>query len=49
MKERLSEDEANRVLLENGFSVVKQLDVGPYHYELICKPTPNRQMSQPKT
>jgi ubiquinone/menaquinone biosynthesis C-methylase UbiE len=38
-KERLSEDEANSVLAENGFSVIKQIDVGPYHYELICKPT----------
>ena len=37
-KERLSEDEASRVLAENGFSVIKQIDVGPYHYELICKP-----------
>lgn len=40
-KERLSEDEANRVLAENGFSVIKQIDVGQYHYELICKPTAN--------
>ena len=39
IKERLSEDEANRVLTENGFSVIKQIDIGPYHYELICKPT----------
>jgi ubiquinone/menaquinone biosynthesis C-methylase UbiE len=38
-KERLSEDEANRVLKENGFFVIKQIDIGPYHYELICKPT----------
>ena len=38
-KERLSEDEANSVLAENGFSVIKQIDAGPYHYELICKPT----------
>jgi ubiquinone/menaquinone biosynthesis C-methylase UbiE len=38
-KERLSEDEAKLVLAENGFSVIKQVDVGPYHYELICKPT----------
>jgi ubiquinone/menaquinone biosynthesis C-methylase UbiE len=36
--ERLSEDEANGVLAENGFSVIKQIDVGPFHYELICKP-----------
>ncbi len=47
-KERLSEDEANRVLAENGFSVIKQIDVGPYHYELICKPTVDCQESQPK-
>jgi hypothetical protein len=26
-------------LAENGFSVINQIDVGPYHYELICKPT----------
>jgi ubiquinone/menaquinone biosynthesis C-methylase UbiE len=39
MKERLSEDEAKSVLSENGFSVIKQIDIGPYHYELICKPT----------
>jgi ubiquinone/menaquinone biosynthesis C-methylase UbiE len=36
-KERLSETEAKRVLAQNGFFVVKQVDVGPYHYELICK------------
>jgi ubiquinone/menaquinone biosynthesis C-methylase UbiE len=45
-KERLSEDEANRVLAENGFSVIKQIEVGPYHYELICKPTVDCQESQ---
>jgi ubiquinone/menaquinone biosynthesis C-methylase UbiE len=45
-KERLSEREANHVLEENGFSVIKQIDIGPYHYELICKPTVNRQESQ---
>jgi ubiquinone/menaquinone biosynthesis C-methylase UbiE len=39
IKDRLSEDEANRVLTENGFSLLKQIDIGPYHYELICKPT----------
>jgi ubiquinone/menaquinone biosynthesis C-methylase UbiE len=37
LKERLSEDEAKQVLLENGFSVIKQTDAGPYHYELISK------------
>jgi ubiquinone/menaquinone biosynthesis C-methylase UbiE len=37
--DRLSEDEAKRVFAENGFSVTKIIDVGPYHYELICKPT----------
>jgi|SRR5665647_2369538 len=46
-KERLSEDEANRVLAENGFSVIKQIDIGPYHYEIICKPTVVCQKSQP--
>jgi ubiquinone/menaquinone biosynthesis C-methylase UbiE len=39
IKDRLSEDEANRVLTENGFFVIKQIGIGPYHYELICKPT----------
>ncbi len=38
MKERLSEDEANRILANNGFCVIKQIDVGQYHYMLICKP-----------
>jgi ubiquinone/menaquinone biosynthesis C-methylase UbiE len=38
LKDRLSEEEANRVLAENGFCVFKQIDVGPYHYELIFKP-----------
>jgi ubiquinone/menaquinone biosynthesis C-methylase UbiE len=47
-KDRLSEDEANRVLAENGFCVIKQVDVGPYHYELICKPTDDWQESQTK-
>ena len=36
LKERLSEDEAKQVLSENGFKVIKQTDLGPYHYELIC-------------
>ena len=43
-KERLSEDEAKSVLAENGFSIIKQIDIGPYHYELICKPTAQPQM-----
>jgi ubiquinone/menaquinone biosynthesis C-methylase UbiE len=38
-KERLSEDEANRVLAENGFCAIKQIDIGPYHYEIIYKLT----------
>ncbi len=38
LKERLSEDEAKQVFLENGFSVIKQTGAGPYHYELIFKP-----------
>lgn len=38
LKERLSEAEASSVFTENGFTVVKQVDVGPYHYELIGKP-----------
>jgi ubiquinone/menaquinone biosynthesis C-methylase UbiE len=36
-KERLSEDEAKQVLAENGFSTIKQINVGPHHYELVCK------------
>jgi ubiquinone/menaquinone biosynthesis C-methylase UbiE len=44
-KDRLSEDEAKRVLAENGFCAFKQIDVGPYHYELICKPTVDCQKS----
>ena len=47
-KIRLSEDEANRVLAENGFYAIKQIDAGPYHYELICKPTVDYQESQPQ-
>jgi ubiquinone/menaquinone biosynthesis C-methylase UbiE len=39
-KERLSEDEAHRVLSESGFTVVKQTDAGPYHYKLIAKLSP---------
>jgi ubiquinone/menaquinone biosynthesis C-methylase UbiE len=38
LKERLSEDEASTVFAENGFSVIKLVDVGPHHYELIGKP-----------
>jgi ubiquinone/menaquinone biosynthesis C-methylase UbiE len=38
LKERLSENEASAVFAENGFSVIKQVDVGPYHYELMGKP-----------
>jgi ubiquinone/menaquinone biosynthesis C-methylase UbiE len=38
MAERLSEAEASAVFAENGFSVTKLVDVGPYHYELIGKP-----------
>jgi len=39
LESRLSEDEAKQILSESGFTVVKQTDAGPYHYELICKPT----------
>ena len=39
LESRLSENEAKRILSESGFAVVKQTDAGPYHYELICKPT----------
>ena len=37
LKSRLSEDEAKLILSESGFTVVKQTDAGPYHYELVCK------------
>jgi len=47
-KGRLSEDEANQLLAENGFSVIKQVDAGQYHYELICKPTVSPQKTQPQ-
>ena len=38
LKDRLSEEQATGVLAENGFSVIKQIDLGPTHYELISKP-----------
>ncbi len=37
LKERLSEEEAKQVLSENDFKVINQTDVGPYHYEVICR------------
>ncbi len=46
-KERLSEDEAKQVFEENSFSVINQIDVGPYHYELIGKITVDNQKSKP--
>jgi ubiquinone/menaquinone biosynthesis C-methylase UbiE len=39
LKSRISEDEAKRILSVSGFTVVKQTDAGPYHYELVCKRT----------
>jgi ubiquinone/menaquinone biosynthesis C-methylase UbiE len=39
LHERLSEVEACAVFEENGFKVIKLVDVGPFHYELIGKPT----------
>ena len=47
-KERLSENEVNQILTENGFSVIKQIDAGKWHYEIICKPKIAHQ-SQPQT
>lgn len=38
MKERLSEAEASAVFAENGFTVAKMVDVGPYHYLLVGRP-----------
>ncbi|HTY73965.1 MAG TPA: class I SAM-dependent methyltransferase [Candidatus Nanoarchaeia archaeon] len=37
LKIRLSEEEAAGLLSESGFTVLKQMDAGPKHYELICK------------
>jgi ubiquinone/menaquinone biosynthesis C-methylase UbiE len=37
LESRLSEDEVNQILSESGFTVVKQTDAGPYHYEIIAK------------
>jgi ubiquinone/menaquinone biosynthesis C-methylase UbiE len=37
LESRLSEYEAIQVLSESGFTVVKQTNAGPYHYELIAK------------
>jgi ubiquinone/menaquinone biosynthesis C-methylase UbiE len=39
LESRLSEEEAKQILSESGFTVVKQTDAGPNHYELIFKPT----------
>jgi ubiquinone/menaquinone biosynthesis C-methylase UbiE len=39
LESRLSENEATQIFSKSGFAVVKQTDAGPYHYELICKPT----------
>ena len=41
IESRLSENEANQILSESGFIVVKQTDAGPYHYELIAKLSAN--------
>jgi ubiquinone/menaquinone biosynthesis C-methylase UbiE len=41
LESRLSEYEANQILSESGFTVVKQTDAGPYHYELIAKLSSN--------
>jgi ubiquinone/menaquinone biosynthesis C-methylase UbiE len=40
LESRLSEDEAKQILLDSGFTLVKQIDAGPYHYELIAKLSP---------
>lgn len=37
LEERLSEEQASKLLFENGFSVLEQIDVGPYHYMLVCE------------
>jgi ubiquinone/menaquinone biosynthesis C-methylase UbiE len=39
---RLSEEEALRLMFDNGFTVTKQRDAGPKHYELIFKITAHR-------
>ena len=46
LKDRLSEEEATGVLAENGFCVIKQIDLGPTHYELISKQTASTSISQ---
>ena len=33
---RLSEDRVREILADNGFDVVRTIDVGPYHYGIIC-------------
>jgi ubiquinone/menaquinone biosynthesis C-methylase UbiE len=37
LKIRLTEKEATQFLEERSFKVIKQMDAGPNHYELICK------------
>lgn len=37
LQERLTEGEAAKLFSENGFTVIKEMDAGPSHYELICK------------
>jgi ubiquinone/menaquinone biosynthesis C-methylase UbiE len=37
IKIRLSENEVNAVFADNGFCGIKQIPIGPYHYELIGK------------
>jgi ubiquinone/menaquinone biosynthesis C-methylase UbiE len=34
---RLTEEESTCLLFENGFGVIKQIDLEPTHYELICQ------------
>ena len=33
---RLSEDTVRKILADSGFNVVRTIDVGPYHYGIIC-------------
>jgi len=36
-EERLSEEQASKLFSENRFVVMRQIEVGPYHYMLVCK------------
>ena len=37
LQERLTEEEAAKLFSENGFTIIKEMNAGLSHYELICK------------